>query len=108
MTLLLSFQNTLEPPLSADETGVTMFNTLPCDIQVDSQLYTGNIPKYSVSILLVLLQLWMRWLIIIIPEFLFSFISLYAPEGTSGHIKITPVRPSVSPSVHPLQILSQQ
>lgn len=43
----IKLDNTLEPPLSTDETGMTIFNTLPCDIQVDSQLYTGNIPKYS-------------------------------------------------------------
>ena len=43
----IKIDDSQEPALSSYETGVTIFNTLPCDIAVDSPLYTGNIPPFS-------------------------------------------------------------
>ena len=43
----IKIDNSQEPALSSYETGITMFNTLPCDLAVDSPIYTGNIPPYS-------------------------------------------------------------
>ena len=43
----IKIDNAQEPPISSYETGVTLFNTLPCEIVVDSKIYTGDIPPYS-------------------------------------------------------------
>lgn len=45
----LKIDNAEEMSLSSGETGVTFLNTLPCNIQIKSPLYTGSVNSYKMS-----------------------------------------------------------